>query len=80
MLRVILRNLINNKVFPTDFDDNEFNVSKFKVKDKPFEEDWFIYHKNNAKFRCLCSKCNSTRKLIHLLKMNKNPFKLNKNV
>ena len=53
---------LNSKSIPTDFDDKEYNGSKFKLKDKQFEEDWFIYHKNNAKLRCLCSKCNLSRK------------------
>lgn len=52
---------VNLKQLPVDFDDNEFNGSKFKLKDKSFEEDWFIYHKNNAKLQCLCSQCNLTR-------------------
>lgn len=65
---IMFKDLVNEylktilKPIPNEFDDNEFNGSKFKIKDRQFERDWFIYHQNNAKLRCLCSKCNLSRK------------------
>ncbi len=54
--------LKNYKIIPNSFDDNEYNGCKFKDEDKQFMTEWFNYHKLNAKLRCLCSKCNLTRK------------------
>lgn len=64
---IMFKNLANDflssyKSIPNYFDDNEFNGSKFKKKDIEFENDWFNYHKKNAKLRCLCAKCNLSRK------------------
>ena len=53
--------LKNRKDIPTLFDDNDYNSCKFKLEDKRFENEWYIYHQNNAKLRCLCRKCNLAR-------------------
>jgi len=65
---IMFKNLVEdflkttNHSIPCDFDDNEYNGCKFKLKDKEIQDEWFYYHKQNAKLRCLCSKCNLTRK------------------
>ncbi len=53
--------LKTQKEIPSDFDDNEYNGCKFKKEDENFKNQWFDYHKCNAKLRCLCCKCNSQR-------------------
>jgi len=64
---VMFKNLVDDflkttsKPIPSEFDDNEYNGAKFKTSDKEIENEWFIYHKKNAKLRCLCSKCNLSR-------------------
>jgi len=47
---------------PTKFEDNKFNGCKFKVEDNNFELEWNKYHKDSARLRLLCKKCNNTRK------------------
>lgn len=65
---IMFKNLVSNflkktlKPIPDKFDDNEFNSAKFKPENKELEEEWFNYHKKNAILRCLCSKCNKSRK------------------
>jgi len=51
-------------IIPYDFDDMKDTTGRtcFKEKDKQFEIEWQIYHKDNAKLRILCEKCNLTRK------------------
>jgi len=47
---------------PTSFDDNVYNMAMFKQENKEFENEWKVYHKKYALLRCLCMKCNLTRK------------------
>ena len=34
---------------------------KFTEQDKDFQDKWFLYHKENANLRVLCSKCNNSK-------------------
>ena len=54
--------LLNRTDIPTFFDDNEYNGCKFKLEDTKIRDEWYNFHKQNAKLRCLCSKCNLQRK------------------
>jgi hypothetical protein len=48
---------------PTSFNDMKdgSNRACFKPSDNKFEDDWFKYHKDNAKLRILCKHCNISR-------------------
>lgn len=65
---IMFKNLVNDflkktsRPIPNEYDDSDFNAAKFKLEDKELEEEWFIYHKKNATLRCLCSKCNYSRR------------------
>lgn len=62
LFKILANNFLKTKKYiPIDFDDNEYNGCKFKKEDEDFKNEWFDYHKHNAKLRCLCSKCNSQR-------------------
>ena len=49
------------KDIPTEFENTISNSKCFKICDKNFEEEWIKYHKENAKLRILCSKCNNKK-------------------
>ena len=53
----------NKNLIPSDFDDMTDGSGRrcFKSKDNIFEKEWQEFHKNNAKLRILCKKCNLTR-------------------
>ena len=46
---------------PFVFDDTDYNGCKFQTVDEVFMNEWYEYHQNNAKLRCLCRKCNLAR-------------------
>ena len=50
--------LIGREDIPKTFDSIHDCRRCFKEEDKPFELDWFHYHKENAKFQILCKSCN----------------------
>ena len=52
---------------PSIFNDNYCNMAIFKEEDKEYEKEWYIYHKDNAKLRPLCKRCNICRftKRVH---------------
>jgi len=52
----------NRKDIPHIFDTDLCNRAIFNIKDKDFKNEWCEFHKDNAKLRCLCKKCNLTRK------------------
>lgn len=60
---VVLQNnfLKNEKNIPTKFDSDNCHIKKFTKEDKEFQDKWFLYHKENAKLRVLCSKCNNSK-------------------
>lgn len=51
------------KEAPINFDNAPDNTNRrmFKEEDKEYEQEWNNYHKNNAKLRVLCKRCNLTR-------------------
>ena len=60
---VVLQNnfLKNEKNIPTKFDSDHCHIKKFTEQDKDFQDKWFLYHKENANLRVLCSKCNNSK-------------------
>ena len=52
-----------NNLIPSDFDDMADGSGRrcFKPTDRMFEKKWQTFHKDNAKLRILCKKCNLTR-------------------
>jgi hypothetical protein len=52
-----------NNLIPSDFDDMTDGSGRrcFKPTDSMFEKEWQTFHKDNAKLRILCEKCNLTR-------------------
>lgn len=57
-LKTNFLNIYNGKI-PNEFCPNDFNSSIFLEKDSKFKDEWYKYHKKNAKLRVLCKKCNS---------------------
>tara|TARA_Y100000590_G_C15531696_1_gene943434 strand:- start:140 stop:820 length:681 start_codon:yes stop_codon:yes gene_type:complete len=53
----------NKNLIPSDFDNMTDSSGRrcFKPKDSIFEKEWQKFHKDNAKLRILCQKCNLTR-------------------
>lgn len=45
----------------TIFDDTLGHMKCFRRADKFFEDKWIQYHRENAKLRMLCMKCNRTQ-------------------
>ena len=53
---------LNNKYnILVSFDNDSSNRKCFRKEDGEFEQEWYIYHKQNAKLRILCNKCNQER-------------------
>lgn len=46
---------------PSIFNDSYDNTAIFREEDKEYEYEWYKYHKNNAKLRPLCKRCNICR-------------------
>ena len=49
---------INTQPIPTVFQDTMSHMKCFSGIDKKFEDDWTIFHKENAILRMLCRQCN----------------------
>jgi hypothetical protein len=62
--------LKNRKDIPVLFDDSPYNFAMFRQEDKIIKNEWFNYHKENAKLRCLCKQCNLSRNKTTLKKLN----------
>lgn len=53
--------LSNRTDIPITFDKSIAIQRCFKLVDKEFENEWYNYHKDNARYRILCRKCNCAR-------------------
>jgi len=56
--KIYRRFLENRTDIPQTFDSIHDCRRCFKEEDKPFELDWFHFHKENSKFQILCKPCN----------------------
>jgi len=45
---------------PKEFEQDESHCRTFKECDGKFENEWYNYHKTNARLRILCAKCNGS--------------------
>lgn len=59
----LVSDFISFNLTPEKFDDCEtYHRAKFKKEDDSFEKKWKEYHRDNARLRILCERCNLTRK------------------
>lgn len=56
--------LLGRQDIPITFDKSIANQRCFKLQDNQFENEWYNYHKEHAKYRRLCRKCNVGRNKI----------------
>ncbi len=50
-----------NKKKPTEFKDTDDGRKSFTLNDKEYEDEWKLFHENNACLRLLCKSCNLKR-------------------